>query len=93
MYDGFDAPLMESPAGVGVCSWYDFALEVFRQHNAMSANDQITCRVLPCLSSEYASPTPRPHYSVLDKALVRKTFNLTIPHWTDSLTRCLELMK
>ncbi|MBQ4508201.1 MAG: dTDP-4-dehydrorhamnose reductase [Paludibacteraceae bacterium] len=77
----------------GVCSWYDFALEVFRQHNALVPADHVSCRVLPCLSSEYASPTPRPHYSVLDKALVKRTFNLTIPHWTDSLTRCLELMK
>ncbi len=77
----------------GVCSWYDFALEVFRQHNALVPVDPVSCRVLPCLSSEYASPTPRPHYSVLDKALVKRTFNLAIPHWTDSLTRCLELMK
>ena len=76
----------------GVCSWYDFAREIFRQHNAMHADAPISCRVLPCLSSEYASPTPRPHYSVLDKSLVKRTFNLTIPHWTDALARCLSII-
>lgn len=76
----------------GVCSWYDFALDIFRQHNALVPDKPVTCRVLPCLSSEYPSPTPRPHYSVLDKALVKRTFNLTIPHWTDALARCLSLL-
>jgi dTDP-4-dehydrorhamnose reductase len=74
----------------GVCSWYDFALEIFRQHNDMRRTADINCRVLPILSSEYAVSTPRPHYSVLDKALAKQTFNITIPHWTEALHRCLQ---
>ena len=76
----------------GVCSWYDFTLEIFRQYNALVPAAPVTCRVQPILSSEYAYKTPRPHYSVLDKALVRRTFSLTIPHWTDALGRCLSVI-
>lgn len=67
----------------GVCSWYDFATEIKRQTNS-------TCEVLPILSSEYPSKTPRPHYSVLDKSKIKKTFHCQIPHWTDGLARCLK---
>ena len=66
----------------GVCSWYDFATEIKRQTKA-------ACEVLPILSSEYPSKTPRPHYSVLDKSKIKKTFHYQIPHWTDGLARCL----
>jgi dTDP-4-dehydrorhamnose reductase len=70
-------------ANEGVCSWYDFAKEIARQCGHTS------CRVLPCHSSEYPSPVKRPPYSVLDKTKIKQTFNIEIPHWTDSLTRCI----
>ena len=69
----------------GVCSWYDFTIEILRQAG-------VQCRVEPILSSQYAYKTPRPHYSVLDKAKIRSTFSLTIPYWTDALARCLKAM-
>lgn len=78
----------------GVCSWFDFTVEIFRQAALLAASNATasdhTCRVRPILSSEYQYRTPRPHYSVLDKAKVKTTFGITIPHWTDSLTRCLK---
>lgn len=67
----------------GVCSWYDFTVEILRQAG-------VPCRVTPILSSEYQYKTPRPHYSVLDKAKVKTTFGITIPYWTDSLQACLK---
>ena len=67
----------------GVCSWYDFTVEIMRQAG-------LSCRVEPILSSEYQYQTPRPHYSVLNKNKIKQTFNLSIPYWTDSLTRCLK---
>ncbi|MBQ0076202.1 MAG: dTDP-4-dehydrorhamnose reductase [Bacteroidales bacterium] len=67
----------------GVCSWYDFTVEILRQA-------AISCHVLPILSSEYQYKTPRPHYSVLDKAKVKTTFGISIPYWTDSLQACLK---
>ncbi|MBO7502621.1 MAG: dTDP-4-dehydrorhamnose reductase [Paludibacteraceae bacterium] len=69
----------------GVCSWFDFTIEILRQ-------SRLKCRVVPILSSEYAYRTPRPHYSVLDKAKVKSTFGIEIPYWTDSLAHCLKRM-
>ena len=69
----------------GVCSWYDFTIEILRQAG-------INCRVLPIRSEEYAYKTPRPHYSVLDKSKIKNTFNIHIPYWTDSLAHCLNQM-
>ncbi|MCQ2331105.1 MAG: dTDP-4-dehydrorhamnose reductase [Paludibacteraceae bacterium] len=67
----------------GVCSWFDFTVEILRQAG-------VTCKVSPILSSEYQYKTPRPHYSVLNKAKVKTTFGITIPYWTDSLAKCLK---
>lgn len=67
----------------GVCSWYDFAKEIARQ------SGNTAYRVLPCHSNEFPSPVKRPPYSVLDKTKVKQTFNLEIPHWTESLNRCI----
>jgi len=69
----------------GVCSWYDFTVEILRQAG-------VVCKVQPILSSEYQYKTPRPHYSVLDKAKVKRTFGLEIPYWTDGLSRCLKAL-
>ena len=68
----------------GVCSWYDFAQAIARQMG------DTHCRILPCHSDEFPSPVVRPSYSVLDKTLIKKTFGLEIPYWTDSLVRCMQ---
>lgn len=67
----------------GVCSWYDFAREIAR----VAGNTH--CEICPCLSSEYPSKVTRPAYSVLDKGKIRRTFGTTIPHWTESVERCI----
>lgn len=69
----------------GVCSWYDFAVEICRQ----SGN---VCDIKPCHSYEYPSKVNRPPYSVLDKTKVKETFGLQIPYWRDSLRRCISDM-
>jgi len=66
----------------GAVSWYDFA-------NAITEMSGSSCRVLPCLSSEFPSKVNRPHYSVLDKSLFRTTFAYDIPYWRDSLRDCI----
>jgi len=72
-------------SGEGVCSWYDFALEIV----ALSG-----CRghIVPCRTAEFPSKVRRPAYSVLDKSLVKKTFGIEIPHWKDSLRDCIRRM-
>lgn len=71
----------------GVCSWYDFAKEIARQ------SGHTDCDIQPCHSDEYPSPVVRPSYSVLDKTKFKRTFNLSIPYWTDSLSVCLHNLK
>lgn len=67
----------------GVCSWYDFANEIFDQSG-------ISCKVNPIESKDYPTPAKRPFYSVLNKTKIKNTFNIEIPHWADSLSKCLD---
>ena len=67
----------------GVCSWYDFAVEIMRL-------SKLSCKVLPITSAEYPTKAQRPFYSVLDKNKIKKTFHLEIPHWKESLEQCLK---
>lgn len=68
----------------GVCSWYDFALEIMEQ-------SKLACKVLPIESKDYPTPAARPHYSVLNKNKIKQRFNIEIPHWKKGLTECLKL--
>lgn len=70
-------------SGEGVCSWYDFAVEICR----MFGNE---CDILPCHSDEFPSKVRRPHFSVLDKTKVKAAFGIKIPHWRQSLRRCVD---
>lgn len=71
----------------GVCSWYDFTKMI-----AKYAGNK-DCNIQPCHSNEFPSPVSRPAYSVLDKTMVKNTFTLSIPYWTDSLNICIENLK
>ena len=70
----------------GVCSWYDFAVEIC----SLSGN---VCDIRPCHSDEFPSRVKRPHFSVLDKTLVKNTFGIGIPYWKDSLKKCIDELK
>lgn len=67
----------------GVCSWFDFAKIICE----LSGN---TCNIKPCYSEEFPSPVKRPHFSVLDKSKLKKTFDIDVPYWTDSLKICIK---
>jgi dTDP-4-dehydrorhamnose reductase len=66
----------------GVCSWYDLAAAIFE----ISA---LNCEVNPIFTHEYPTPAQRPSYSVLDKSEIKQVFALRIPHWRESLQKCL----
>lgn len=68
----------------GVCSWYDFTLAIHRLAGIT------TCKVSPLHTDEFLAKVPRPHYSVLDKTKIKKTFGIEIPHWESSLRECVE---
>lgn len=66
----------------GVASWYDFAKAIFELKN-------MDCRVLPIETQDFPTPAQRPPFSVLNKAKIKSAFGLEIPHWRESLARCL----
>ena len=75
----------------GVCSWYDFALAIRDiAGNGPGGASGRCCRIMPCHSDEFPSKVKRPHYSVLDKSLFKRTFGLEVPYWLDSLKACME---
>lgn len=67
----------------GVCSWYDFAVTIFKIAG-------IHCKVNPVFSCDFPAVAPRPVYSVLDKSLFIAKFGGEIPHWTNGVERCLQ---
>ncbi len=70
----------------GVCSWYDFALEIVTETG-------LGCSIHPILTGEYPAIARRPVYSVMDKSKIRETYGLSIPHWRTSLIKCITKLK
>lgn len=70
----------------GVCSWYDFTKTIHRMAG-------VECNVRPIESWQYPARTPRPHYSVLNKAKIKTTYGIVVPHWEDSLKKCIDLLQ
>ena len=69
----------------GVCSWYDFTINI---HQMMG----IDCKVFPIESKEYPTAAPRPFYSVLNKAKIKSDYKINIPYWRTSLEKCLKIL-
>lgn len=70
----------------GVCSWYDFTKTI---HKIAGIT---TCKVNPIETKDYPARTPRPHFSVLNKAKIKSTYGITIPHWEESLEKCIHIL-
>ena len=66
----------------GVLSWYDFAKEIMKMA-------KLDCKINPIETYQYPTPAARPHYSLLNKAKIKSTFNIEIPYWKDGLDDCL----
>ncbi len=67
----------------GVTSWYDFTKSI---HRLSGIN---TCQVSPLHTAEYPTPASRPAYSVLDKTKIKAAYGIEIPHWEESLAKCI----
>ena len=70
----------------GVCSWYDFTKTIHKIAG-------ISCNVQPIESKDFPVRTPRPHYSVLNKAKIKSTYGIKIPHWEESLEKCINILR
>ena len=62
----------------GSCSWADFASEIFRLAGKNTKVNYIT-------TEEFASPTKRPAYSILDNYMLRLTTDFTFAPWQDAI--------
>lgn len=62
----------------GVCSWSDFAAEIFRLGNKSTKVNAIT-------TEEYNAPAKRPAYSVLDNYMLRLTTDFKMADWQDAI--------
>lgn len=67
----------------GVTSWYDFTKAIHRIAGIT------TCKVRPLHTAEYPAKANRPAYSVLDKTKIKQTYGIEIPHWEESLRKCI----
>lgn len=66
----------------GVASWYDFARAIFDL-------GQVQCDLVPIKTEAYPTPAKRPAFSVMDKTKIKKSFDIEIPYWRDSLIQVI----
>ena len=69
----------------GLCSWYEFACEIFRQ----AGRD---VKVNPVSSDEFPTKATRPHNSRMDKSKLTENGFTPLPAWQDALKRYLEII-
>jgi len=67
----------------GVASWYDFTCAIFEYAKVTR------CKVLPIESHQYPTLAKRPGFSVLNKSKIKKTYGIEVPHWRESLQKCI----
>lgn len=70
--------------GQGHTSWHGFAEKILELSN-------IKTPVLPVTTAEFASPAPRPAYSVMENLALKLAGIPILPHWEDALRRYLAL--
>ena len=68
----------------GIVSWYDFAVEIFKQLGK-------TIEVKPIKTKDYPTAAKRPKYSVLDTTKIKNNFDYTIKDWQVSLNKIIHI--
>lgn len=69
-------------ANEGVASWYDLAMTAVKFAGLELKINAIETR-------DYPTPANRPKYSVLAKDKIKKSFDIEIPYWQESLKKCI----
>jgi dTDP-4-dehydrorhamnose reductase len=70
----------------GELSWFEFARSIKELYN-------LDCEIIGVSTDEFKTLAKRPKYSLLDKSKIKKTFNLEIPNYKQSLINCIEIIK
>lgn len=65
----------------GQASWFEFAQAIL--------GDAAQARLVPITSADYPTAAARPAYAVLATAKFERAFGFNLPHWRDTLQRCL----
>jgi dTDP-4-dehydrorhamnose reductase len=67
----------------GVCSWYEFAVEIFKQAG-------MNVKVNPLTSDQFPRPAARPKYSVLSKKRIEEQGLTPLRDWKEALAAYLK---
>ncbi len=70
----------------GICTWYEFACEIFKQAG-------VEMEVVPVTSAEYPAKAKRPENSRMSKEKLSDNGFERLPSWQDALKRYLEVIK
>lgn len=70
----------------GLCTWYEFATEIFKQAG-------VNVKVNPVTSEEFPAKAERPHNSRMDKSKLTENGFALLPTWQDALKRYLEAIR
>ena len=70
----------------GEITWFEFARSIRELYN-------LDCEIIGVSSKEFKTLAKRPQYSLLNKSKIKKSFNLEIPDYKQSLKNCIEIIK
>ncbi len=76
-------------SGRSPCTWFDFAVEIFRQAEAKGMLERRP-QVSPISTAQYPTPARRPAWSVLDCSRFETTFGIATRDWHDDLAEVLD---
>lgn len=66
----------------GVCSWFDFAHAIIEFYGKK-------VKLIPVETHEFPAKAPRPSFSLMSKKKIEGLNLSTLPHWRDSLKKCI----
>lgn len=70
-------------ANEGIISWFEFAIAI-REIAGRK------CELFGIPSASYPTSAKRPAYSLLNTSKIKNTFGIAIPHYRDSLEKCIK---
>ncbi|CCX57897.1 putative uncharacterized protein [Blautia hydrogenotrophica CAG:147] len=70
----------------GLCTWYEFAKEIFRQAG-------VDVKVVPVTSEQFQAKAKRPHNSRMNKDKLEAMGFQRLPSWQDALSRYLKIIR
>lgn len=75
-------------SGMPVCSWHEFAQEIFSQAHELGLLERPPC-VRPITTADYPTPARRPAFSVLDCSKLHNAHGIARAGWKVELRRVL----